>query len=236
MPRTRNIKPGFFMNEDLAQIDPLGRLLFAGLPCIADREGRLEDRPSRIKVHLLPYDDCDVDGLLSALNASGFICRYEADGCKLIQIVTFVLHQSPHRDEPESSYAPPIEILSSKEGSRLRDQARKGVRGKPRVELFKQPDARGNERKPHSKFPTLWFSELELSSIEKKFERAGLLREFWDHAFMKVEQWFSETTKGLKQYPLSSNHMRRVTDWGLKAALELQRASDSAKLTHGRLR
>ena len=67
MARSRNIKPGFFLNDELAECDPLARLLFAGLWCIADREGRLEDRPKRIKAEVLPYDDCDVDELLNQL-------------------------------------------------------------------------------------------------------------------------------------------------------------------------
>ena len=37
--RARNLKPGFFKNETLAEIEPLGRLLFQGLWCMADREG-----------------------------------------------------------------------------------------------------------------------------------------------------------------------------------------------------
>ena len=61
MARSRNIKPGFFLNDDLAECEPLARLLFAGLWCIADREGRLEDRPKRIKIEVLPYDNCDVN-------------------------------------------------------------------------------------------------------------------------------------------------------------------------------
>jgi len=64
MARARNIKPGFFMDDVLAEIEPLGRILFAGLWCIADREGRLEDRPKRIKAEVLPYDECDMDNLL----------------------------------------------------------------------------------------------------------------------------------------------------------------------------
>lgn len=69
MARARNIKPGFFANEDLAECDPLARLLFAGLWCLADREGRLEDRPKRIRAELLPYDSCDADELLNQLQA-----------------------------------------------------------------------------------------------------------------------------------------------------------------------
>ena len=55
MARTRNIKPAFFDNDILGGLDPLTRLLFIGLWCIADREGRLEDRPLRIKKTLLGY-------------------------------------------------------------------------------------------------------------------------------------------------------------------------------------
>lgn len=231
------MKPGFFMNEDLAKVDPLGRLLAAGLPCIADREGRLEDRPLRIKAHLLPYDDCDVDALLSALVEAEFILRYESDGRKLIQILTFEKHQSPHRDEPESYLSPPIEALSRRRdrGSSTEGEC-EGEPKPPKLRPFQVPDGRGNPRKQHPKFPTLFFSDLELETIDKRLTRAGLLKENHLHAFMKVEQWFQETPKGRKAYPSSSNHMRRVCDWGLKAALELQRASDSAKLANGRLR
>jgi hypothetical protein len=49
MARSRNIKPGFFTNDELAECHPLGRLLFAGLWTIADKEGRLDDRPKKLK-------------------------------------------------------------------------------------------------------------------------------------------------------------------------------------------
>ena len=107
MARARNIKPRFFMNEDLAECEPLARLLFAGLWCIADREGRLEDRPKRIKIETLPYDDCDVDELLNELQEHGFILRYEASGNNYIQIVNFKKHQNPHIKESKSTIPPP---------------------------------------------------------------------------------------------------------------------------------
>ena len=54
MARARNIKPGFFKNELLAEMPPETRLLFMGLWCLADREGRFEDRPKKIKMELFP--------------------------------------------------------------------------------------------------------------------------------------------------------------------------------------
>lgn len=107
MARSRNIKPGFFTNDELAEIEPLGRLLFAGLWTIADREGRLEDRPKKIKAEILPYDDCDVDDLLQQLHDRNFIIRYEVDGKRYIQVVNFKKHQNPHVKEPPSTIPAP---------------------------------------------------------------------------------------------------------------------------------
>lgn len=108
MARARNIKPGFFKNEELAECTPWGRLCFAGLWTLADREGRLEDRPKRIKGELFAYDSVEVDPLLIELAGRGFILRYDApDGRKLIQIIEFAKHQNPHHREPESELPPP---------------------------------------------------------------------------------------------------------------------------------
>ena len=107
MARSRNIKPGFFLNDRLAECEPLARLLFAGLWCIADREGRLEDRPKRIKAEVLPYDDCDVDELLNQLAEREFIIRYEVDGEKYIQVTNFSKHQNPHKNEKDSEIPAP---------------------------------------------------------------------------------------------------------------------------------
>lgn len=103
MARARNIKPSFFSNDDLADLDPLGRLLFIGLWTVADREGRLEDRPRRIKAEVLPYDNCDVDSLLSDLEKHGFILRYSSGEDRFIQVLNFTKHQNPHVKESASS-------------------------------------------------------------------------------------------------------------------------------------
>lgn len=97
--RARNIKPGFFQNEDLADLGPEAMLLFAGLWTLADREGRLEDRPKRIKAQLFPYFDLDVDVLLDDLQGRGFVIRYERGGSRYLQIVNFSKHQAPHYKE-----------------------------------------------------------------------------------------------------------------------------------------
>lgn len=108
MARARNIKPGFFTNEILGDLDPLTRLLFIGLWTLADREGRLEDRPKKIKAELLPYDNADVDSMLSSLEKSGFIIRYIANDKRYIQVSSFSKHQAPHHKEVASVIPAPL--------------------------------------------------------------------------------------------------------------------------------
>jgi hypothetical protein len=101
--RARNIKPGIFSNEILGQADPIYTLLFEGLWCLADKAGRLEDRPLRIRAELFPYrEGLNVNGYLTELEQWGFIRRYEAGGAKLIQVLNFTKHQSPHHTERQS--------------------------------------------------------------------------------------------------------------------------------------
>ena len=105
MARARNIKPSFFTNEILGQLDPIIGMTFLGLWCLADREGRLEDRPLRIKAELFPYrESLDVNGYLTVLERSGFIDRYEVDGALYIQVINFEKHQSPHHTEKSKRY------------------------------------------------------------------------------------------------------------------------------------
>lgn len=109
MARSRNIKPGFFVNADLVELPALTRLLFIGLWTLADREGRLEDRPSQIKMQVLPGDDINTGLALDSLHAKKFITRYSIEGKAYIQINKFKKHQNPHIKEPASIIPPPME-------------------------------------------------------------------------------------------------------------------------------
>jgi len=109
MARARNIKPSFFTNELLGESDPLNSLLFIGLWVLADRDGRLEDRPIRIRASVFPLrSGVDVESHLQWLHDNGFIVRYEIKGKKYIQIENFVKHQQPHYKEVASTI-PPIQ-------------------------------------------------------------------------------------------------------------------------------
>jgi hypothetical protein len=111
--RARNLKPSFFVNSKLAECEPLTRILFAGLWCMADRAGRLDDDPKKIKVCILPYDQTDVSTMLARLQHHAFILRYEAKGNRYIQIVNFSKHQHPHIKESESTIPAPCKHRTS---------------------------------------------------------------------------------------------------------------------------
>ncbi len=116
MARSRNIKPGLFKNEILGIADPLYTLAFQGLWVLADREGRLEDRPLRIKAETFPYrETISMDALLDWLHANGFILRYQVGGKLLIQVLNFKKHQNPHKNETESDIPSPERIGSPPE-------------------------------------------------------------------------------------------------------------------------
>lgn len=96
------LKPSFFSNVDLGALSKGHRLLFAGLWCWADKDGRLEDNPRQIKHNILPFDDDCAEELLDDLCSAGFIRRYQIGNVKVIQIVNFDKHQHPHPHEAPS--------------------------------------------------------------------------------------------------------------------------------------
>ena len=119
MARARNIKPSLFKNEILGTIDPLITLLFEGLWCLADREGRLEDRPLRIKAEIFPYrENLDINGYLTVLEQHDFIRRYKSAGIGYIQVTKFKEHQSPHNTEKPSKLPPYEAVIVDSIGSK----------------------------------------------------------------------------------------------------------------------
>lgn len=163
MPRARNIKPGLYKNEELAECSIWARYIFPGLWMLADREGRLEDRPKRIKGELLPFDSQDVDPLLRELHQRGFIHRYRNDDGAFIQILKFRAHQTPHYSEKQSVIKPPPfqEIDADIRGP---------VSEKPPV--IKRPSKPPDSLNPDSRTPT-----PEPSSADTREDSAGGIRE-----------------------------------------------------------
>lgn len=128
MARIRTIKPDFFKNEALADLPAMTRLLFIGLWTQADREGRMEDRPKRLKAEIFPYDSYDMDKGLNELQKAGFIIRYKVNAngsarilapeqpdseLALIQIATFSKHQKIDKINEKPSEFPPVDYNKS---------------------------------------------------------------------------------------------------------------------------
>jgi hypothetical protein len=103
MARIRSIKPSIMDNEELARCTPLARVLYPYLWMLADREGRMEDRPGRIGKQALGFDRVDCAPLLDELQAAGFITRYEVDGLPILEVCNFLKHQRPHVTERDST-------------------------------------------------------------------------------------------------------------------------------------
>lgn len=138
MARTRNLKPGFFKNERLAELPYETRLLFAGLWTIADRSGRLEDRPKRIHAELFPYDhELDLEVMLEQLDQSDFIFRYKINNSAYIQIPKWFSHQNPHPKETVSVTSPiPVDLADFKACRDFSRQSRDISRPDPSSSLF----------------------------------------------------------------------------------------------------
>lgn len=104
--RARNIKPGFYKNEDLAECSLAARLLYPGLWMMCDRDGRMEYRPKRIKAEIFPFDAFDVHPLLDELERYGLIKKYSSGTVQYLWIPGFLKHQVPHCREKNSVIPP----------------------------------------------------------------------------------------------------------------------------------
>lgn len=100
------LSPEFFTDEKVVLVSFPARLLFAGMWCCADREGRLGDSPVRLKMQIFPSDQVDIDPLLEELITAGLIHRYVVDGQRVLGIPGFLKHQNPHHREKPSVLPP----------------------------------------------------------------------------------------------------------------------------------
>lgn len=111
LARAGNIKLSLYTSEELARLPIAARWLFVGLCMMADREGRLEDCPQRIKMTSFPADELDVGPLLAGLAEAGLIVRFQAEGNACIWIPGYAQPQSSRHKPPETD---PDEFLEFK--------------------------------------------------------------------------------------------------------------------------
>lgn len=105
MARIRTIKPEFWTDERVVELDFWVRLLFIGLWNFADDEGRMVCSEKRIKMQIFPGDSPNIRGGLDELTRAGLIQVYVVDEVEYLSIPTFLKHQRV--DHPSKSKLPP---------------------------------------------------------------------------------------------------------------------------------
>lgn len=100
--RARNIKPGFFKNDQIGKLTDTEKVFFIGLWCMADKEGYFEIRPGILAAEIFPYNrkitEKDIAKMLSNLISWDLIVSNGIYGL----IPKFSEHQRPHPDEARS--------------------------------------------------------------------------------------------------------------------------------------
>ncbi len=183
-------------------------LLFAGLWTLADREGRLEDRPRRIEAEVFPYFDIDIDALLDALHKAEFIVRYSVmlDPCmnqaspmhgSYIQVASWHTHQKPHHKEAKS-VIPGVETGAPKAIKTVENRI-----DEPSIDQAwpKQEPSKGHAQlKRNASCPTDSLSLDSLNTDSNACVIQGQFMDFWERYPNKVGQdnacrmWLSVVT------------------------------------------
>jgi hypothetical protein len=91
--RIRSIKPEFWTDEKVVELDFADRLLFIGLWNFADDQGYLDLRPKRIKMQVFPGDEYDVVAGLRRLWESSLVALYASEANLIVHIIGWDKHQ-----------------------------------------------------------------------------------------------------------------------------------------------
>ena len=119
VPRIRTIKPEFWADEKMSELDPLNRLVFLGIISMADDCGRLLDNVKVIDAFIFPSTS---DTCRDAVANLSRMCRLRRgttkSGQKVIQIVNWERHQKV--DKPNKLAALP-ELVDTEQDTTIRD-------------------------------------------------------------------------------------------------------------------
>lgn len=102
MARIRTIKPEFFDDPQIGALSTAAALFFIGLWTQADKAGRLEYDPKRLKLRLLGFRRESAEAMVKELTTGGFASLYTTNGHNYLQIKNFKKHQRPHPKETAS--------------------------------------------------------------------------------------------------------------------------------------
>lgn len=97
LARIRTIKPEFWTDEKLVELEFVDRLMFIGLFNFVDDQGFIDYKPKRIKMQVFPGDDVDVSAALMRLHEASLIQAYDSGDGVVLHITNWEKHQRvPH--------------------------------------------------------------------------------------------------------------------------------------------
>jgi hypothetical protein len=218
--RIRGLKPDFFKDEDLATLPFEARILFQGLWCLADKKGRLKDRPKYIKAEIFPYDNIDVNKLLDMLSSPQiedrtdkiFIRRYEIGGIKYIDIPAFLEHQSPHHTEKNSVIPDFNGSLTVKERYKKEESKMDTIH----IQYLNSLKGGVGEKKKYGEFKNVLLTDDEHKKLEERFNSS--LKD-------RIEALSSYMASKGKRY---SSHYATILAWERKNSQDNKKQTDSA--------
>jgi hypothetical protein len=132
MPRIRSIKPDFFRDGKLQDIqvehpelNPM--LVFAGLWTVADKNGVFEWEPRSLKLDILPFLEFDLGASLVLLERFSLISRFESGGKPYGVVINFAKHQRiSGKEEQTPSRFPEKQLGSIREAPGIPGREGKG--------------------------------------------------------------------------------------------------------------
>lgn len=107
MARIRTIKPDFWTDDKLVEVDFATRLFYIGTWNHADDNGNLRRSAKSLKMKIFPADAIDCEPLIQSLIAHGMLMEYSVSGEVFLHIRCFAKHQVINRKSKSAIPLPP---------------------------------------------------------------------------------------------------------------------------------
>lgn len=215
------LSPEIYSDERFALMSAEAQVLMIGLLNLADREGRLEDKPRSIGLKLHPGAARDTNALIQEIADAGLVVRYSVEERPLIAIPEFLAKgspwcQTPHPNEtastlspPDNHGPPPVPPRSSNGATKVSRDLR-DVQKEER-EDGSDPRQKGEEEKAPPPRATSLISDPDLKAALQAFADAeqktsGITSEPYEPAAIE------ELRHALEQRPQALPHARKLAE------------------------
>lgn len=107
MSRIRSIHTEQWTDDGFIECSPLARLLAIGVRNYADDNGVFEWNPKKLKIRILPVDNCDIEELLEELITTEQVMKYKIGSKDFGMIRSFAKFQRPKK--PTFKFPVPVD-------------------------------------------------------------------------------------------------------------------------------